>query len=139
MDIAVFGLGYVGTVCAACLARRGHHVVGCDVQSHKVDAINAGQSPIAEPRLGELIGRARTSELLSAVTDPASAMTGAEISLVCVGTPSMPTGDIRLDCLLGFCREIAQAVAGNSSARPHTIAIRSTVLPTTPAEHVLPC
>lgn len=138
MDIAVFGLGYVGTVCAACLAGRGHHVVGCDVQNHKVDAINAGQSPIAEPRLGDLIALARDSGLLSAVSDPASAVAGAEISLVCVGTPSMPSGEINLDYLMAVCRQIAQAVASTSSARPHTLAVRSTVLPTAIGEHVLP-
>lgn len=138
MDIAVFGLGYVGTVCAACLAGRGHRVVGCDVQGRKVDCVNAGRSPIAEPHLGELISRARDSGHLSATTDPAAAVAGAEVSLVCVGTPSMPSGEIDLDCLLGVCRQIGEAVAGGSSARPHTVAIRSTVLPTALVEHVLP-
>ncbi len=138
MDIAIFGLGYVGTVCAACLAGREHRVVGCDVQDQKVDCVNAGRSPIAEPGLGELIRRVRDSGLLSACTDPAAAVAGAEVSLVCVGTPSMPTGEIDLDCLLGVCRQIAEAVAGNASAKPHTLAIRSTVLPTAIIEHVLP-
>ena len=88
MKVAVFGLGYVGTVTAACLASHGHDVWGVDVDGAKVDDIRAGRSPVAEPGLDELITQAVADGTLHATTSCADALDRAEVSLVCVGTPS---------------------------------------------------
>ncbi len=90
MKVAVFGLGYVGTVTAACLASGGHDVVGVDVDPDKVDAINRGASPVVEPGLEPLVAGAVESGLLRATTGAEPAIDGADITLICVGTPSAP-------------------------------------------------
>jgi GDP-mannose 6-dehydrogenase len=127
MDISIFGLGYVGTVCAACLSHHGHRVIGCDVQDHKVNAINNGQSPIEEPGLAELIRQGYDTGLLRATKDPTDAVSNSTLSLVCVGTPSETDGGINLSYLNTVCEQIGKAV--RNLKREHTIVIRSTVLP----------
>src|ERR1700740_1694067 len=92
MKVAVLGLGYVGTVTAACLAANGHDVWGVDVDAAKVDDIRAGRSPVAEPGLDTLVARAVTGGTLHATTRSVDALDGADASLVCVGTPSTARG-----------------------------------------------
>src|SRR6516164_3934753 len=92
MKVAVIGLGYVGTVTAACLAANGHDVWGVDVDAAKVGEINAGRSPVSEPGLGEIIAGAVAAGALHATTSCPEAMDQADISLVCVGTPSTAHG-----------------------------------------------
>src|SRR6266852_148841 len=92
MKVAVFGLGYVGTVTAACLACNGHEGWGVDPEPSKVDAISGGTSPVVEPRLDEMVARAVAEGRLHATTQAARAVDGAEVSLVCVGTPSSACG-----------------------------------------------
>ncbi len=89
--ISIFGLGYVGTVSAACLSDRGHRVVGVDTNQHKVDAINQGTSPIVEPGLEYLLGRAIDTGRLTATRDATEAVMNSDLSLLCVGTPATPT------------------------------------------------
>src|SRR4051794_2764327 len=96
MRVVVVGLGYVGSVCSACLAERGHHVVGVDTSAHKVAKIAKGESPIVEKGLPELIANAVREDRLSASTAIAEAMPGADVVLVCVGTPSAPDGSLDL-------------------------------------------
>jgi len=84
MQVVVVGLGYVGSVCSACLASRGHHVVGVDTSEYKVGCIERGESPIVENGLGALIREAREAGRLRATTKIADAMRGAEVVLVCV-------------------------------------------------------
>ena len=74
MKIAVFGLGYVGCVSAACLARCGHTVIGVDINSLKVELVNAGQSPIVEEGMTELVQKAIADEKLWATEDHARAV-----------------------------------------------------------------
>src|SRR5687768_18487682 len=99
MNVSVFGLGYVGSVSAACFAADGHHVVGVDVNPDKVDSVNEGRSPIVEKGLAELIGEGAASGQLRATTDTAEAVAATELSLICVGTPSRRNGRLDLTYL----------------------------------------
>src|ERR671930_385810 len=92
MKISVFGLGYVGCVSAACLAARGHEVLGVDVNPVKIDLISRGQAPVVEEQIGELTEDVVRSGALRATTDVDEAVAGSEVSLICVGTPSAPNG-----------------------------------------------
>ncbi len=129
MRISIFGLGYVGTVCAASLARFGFDVVGVDVNETKNAQINEGRSPIVEPGLGELIREAVETERLSATSDHEQALASSDLSLVCVGTPSRPNGSLDTSHVEGVVRTIG----GHLRAREnrHTVVIRSTLLPGT--------
>jgi GDP-mannose 6-dehydrogenase len=133
MRIAVFGLGYVGTVTAAGLASRGHHVCGVDVDQAKVDQIRSGQSPVVEPGIDELIASAVAGGALTATTDPAVALDRADVSLLCVGTPSMPQGGTNLTYLSRALDDIRRglAVATPPPSGFHAVVVRSTVPPRT--------
>jgi GDP-mannose 6-dehydrogenase len=140
MKVAVFGLGYVGSVTAACLAANGHDVWGVDVDDAKVDPINAGTSPVVEPGLDELIAEAVAAGNLHATLDPRQALDHADVSLVCVGTPSSPNGGTDLTHIRNAVRDIAEA--SRTVCPPvsgfHSIVIRSTVPPGTVDEVVGP-
>lgn len=129
MKVAVFGLGYVGTVCGACFAHYGHEVIGVDVNPLKVEMIARGQSPIVEPELDKFLSEAHSSGRLRATTDPREAVAWADLSLVCVGTPSHENGSLNLDFIFGVCRQIGEALREKSEF--HVVVIRSTVLPGT--------
>ncbi|GII02356.1 nucleotide sugar dehydrogenase [Planobispora takensis] len=137
MKISVFGLGYVGCVSAACLAVRGHEVVGVDVNPTKVDLINSGRAPVVEERIGELTAEVVRSGALRATCDAAEAVAGTDVSLVCVGTPSAPNGSLSTVYLERVAEEIGRAVAGRPGRR-HTIVFRSTMLPGTCADLLIP-
>ncbi len=134
--VGVFGLGYVGCVTAACLARTGHQVVGVDIVAEKVAAINAGQSPIVEPGLGELLAEVVRAGRLRATTSCAEAVAATDLSLICVGTPSRPNGQLDVSALARVAREIGAALGRRS--RSHTVVVRSTVLPGTTEQVLLP-
>ena len=93
MKVTAIGLGYVGTVTAACLASRGHDVWGVDVDAAKVDEIRAGRSPVTEPGLDALVAQVVADGRLHATMSCTEALDEADISLVCVGTPSTARGD----------------------------------------------
>jgi GDP-mannose 6-dehydrogenase len=137
MKVAVVGLGYVGTVTAACLASHGHQVCGVDVDTAKVDDICAGRSPVAEPGLDELVATAVAAGTLRATTSPAEALDGAEVSLVCVGTPSTARGGTDLSYIRRAVADIAAALRAAPPPR-HSVVIRSTVPPGTVENEVLP-
>ena len=140
MKVAVIGLGYVGTVTAACLARQGHQVHGVDVDTAKVDEIRAGRSPVAEPGLDVLVAEAVAAGTLRVGTSCADALDEAEISLVCVGTPSTSRGGTDLTFIHRAVSDIAAALreAGAAAPASHTVVIRSTVPPGTVDGTVLP-
>jgi GDP-mannose 6-dehydrogenase len=127
MRVSIFGLGYVGAVTAGCLTERGHRVTGVDVQPAKVDAFNSGISPIVEPELPDLLSRARRDGLLSATTDAAEAVRESEVSIVCVGTPSLASGRLNLDYVRKVAEQISAAIAAKGSR--HGVIFRSTMLP----------
>jgi GDP-mannose 6-dehydrogenase len=136
MKIAVFGLGYVGSVSAASLAASGHEVVGVDANAAKVATVNAGRSPVVEPGLEELIGRGVAQGVLRATTDPHEAVLSTDLSLICVGTPSHKNGSLNLEYLERVSAQIGAALQKASAY--HVVVVRSTVLPGTTHSLVIP-
>lgn len=125
--VSIFGLGYVGAVTAGCLAELGHHIIGADVQQAKVDAFRAGQSPIIEPELEALLQTAKREGRLDATTDASEAVRRTQVSIVCGGTPSQAAGRLNLDFVRKVCAQIAAAI--RDKKQPHTLLLRSTMLP----------
>jgi GDP-mannose 6-dehydrogenase len=136
VKVAVFGLGYVGSVTAAALARDGHEVVGVDVAAGKLEALRAGRAPVIEPGVGEIVAAAVREGRLRATDDPAEALAGAQVSLVCVGTPSRPDGSLDLS----YVGQVSQQIGSKLSlaAPGHRVVVRSTVLPGSTRGVVLP-
>ena len=134
--IAVFGLGYVGAVSAACFAERGHRVFGVDVNADKVAMINAGQTPVLEDDIGEVIDGVVSSGRLSASTDVAAAVGETDIALVCVGTPSGSAGGLDTKYLERVAAEIGDAV--RVLGKDYVVVIRSTMVPGTSHSVVIP-
>ncbi|MBW1595672.1 nucleotide sugar dehydrogenase [Streptomyces sp. JJ38] len=129
MRVSVFGLGYVGCVSAACLARMGHEVIGVDVNQVKVDLVNDGRAPVVEESIGELTAEAVRTGALRATGDVRAAVRDSEVSLVCVGTPSEPNGSLCTTYLERVTEQIGSALAERGAR--HTVVFRSTMLPGT--------
>ncbi len=127
MNVSVFGLGYVGAVTAGCLTDKGHRVIGADVQQAKVQAFNDGISPIVEPELSKLLQQAKTNGLLSATTDASEAVRDSDVSIVCVGTPSLSSGRLNLDYVRKVSEQIREAIRAKGAR--HVVIFRSTMLP----------
>jgi len=136
MRVSIFGLGYVGAVSAACLAKEGHTVIGVDVDPHKLDLIRRGKAPIVEANLEAYLTQAVELGRLTVTDDPTEAVHNTEISLLCVGTPSKENGDLRTDYLERVARHIGEALITKQDY--HLVVIRSTILPGTAEEVVLP-
>ena len=136
MNVAVFGLGYVGSVTAACLARIGHQIVGVDRDGYKVDSIRGGRSPFFEPGLDDLIAENSAAGRLTATTSAGEALARADAALVCVGTPSERNGNLNLEQLRRVVADIA--VCLKAHPKPFILAIRSTVFPGTCEQVVIP-
>ncbi|ERH49278.1 GDP-mannose 6-dehydrogenase [Pseudomonas sp. MDMC216] len=136
MRISIFGLGYVGAVCAGCLSARGHEVIGVDVSQTKIDLINQGKSPIVEPGLAELLEAGVNSGLLRGTTDVGAAVLASELSFIAVGTPSKRNGDLDLGYMESVCKQIGAALRDKQER--HTVVVRSTVLPGTVKNVVIP-
>lgn len=136
MRISIFGMGYVGAVSGVCLAELGHEVVGVDINATKVDLINAGQAPIVEAGIAARIKAVQADGRMRATTDPAAAVADTELSMISVGTPSTPQGLPSLTALDAVAGQIAEAI--RAKAAPHTVVMRSTVLPGTTEARVIP-
>ena len=136
MKVSVFGLGYVGTVSAGCLAQSGHEVIGVDPVATKVDLINQGQSPIIEAEINEIIASAVKSGRIRATQDATQAILDTELSFICVGTPSQDNGNLDLSFIRRICEQIGEALKRKSDR--HTVVIRSTILPGTMRNIVIP-
>lgn len=135
-SISVFGLGYVGTVTAACLAYRGNNVIGVDLSRTKVEAMNLGISPVVEPRVKEIIAESHNAERLHATSSAETAVLNSEISFLCVGTPGLHNGKLDLGHIEPVCREIGEILKNKNSF--HLVVLRSTVLPGTAETIVVP-
>ena len=136
MNVSVFGLGYVGSVSAASFAADGHSVVGVDVNPDKVASLNDGHSPIVEKGLDELIRDNAANGRLRATTSPAEAIRETDLSLICVGTPSRKNGSLDLTYLERVAEQIGGALKDKDTY--HVVVVRSTVLPGTTHEIVIP-
>ncbi|MCK5596686.1 MAG: GDP-mannose dehydrogenase, partial [Candidatus Eisenbacteria sp.] len=110
MRISVLGLGYVGCVSAACFTELGHEVVGLDIDARKIELLGSGTSPIVEPGLPELVKKGVDGGRLTVTDDYEAAVMGSDISLVCVGTPSMETGRPNLEYTKRVCRQLADVI-----------------------------
>src|ERR1022692_1898277 len=126
-SISIFGLGYVGTVTAACLAHKDNQVIGVDLNRGKVEALESGSSPIVEPRVIELISDGHKSGRLRATSDPASAVMNSSITFLCVGTPSLRNGKLDLGHIGPVCQQVGETLKKKESF--HLVVLRSTVLP----------
>jgi len=135
-SISVFGLGYVGSVSATCLASKGNSVLGVDLNPAKVQAMDSGQSPIVEEGLGEILAAANKACRLHATTDAVAAVHKTDISFICVGTPSLRQGKLDLSGIERVCQDIGAAL--RTKDKFHWVVLRSTVLPGTTENVVLP-
>jgi GDP-mannose 6-dehydrogenase len=135
MKVAVLGLGYVGCVTAACLAKLGHRVIGVDRDEYKVGNVLAGKAPFYEPGLEEIVKETVAEGLLGATSSLAEALEDADVALVCVGTPSEANGNLGLGQLKRVSEEIAALLPGRK--KKLFVTIRSTVFPGTCEEVVM--
>ena len=135
-SISVFGLGYVGTVTAACLAYRGNNVIGVELNQAKVSTMNSGKSPIVEPRVSEMIAESHHAGRLRASGSAKTAVLNSDISILCVGTPSLDNGKLDIGNIESVCREIGDILKEKNSF--HLVVLRSTVLPGTAEKIVVP-
>ena len=129
MRISIFGLGYVGAVSLACLARDGHTVIGVDIDQTKLDLIAAGKSPIIEAGIVELMAEVSRSGNVEVSNDPVHGILNTDLSFVCVGTPSRANGSQDQGALVRLAEQIGDALKKKSDH--HTIVVRSTVEPGT--------
>lgn len=136
MRISVFGLGYVGTVCAACLADQGHTVIGVDINQEKIDILRSGHAPIVEKDIDALVARNVAEGRLKVTSDSFEAVAETDLSLVCVGTPSRHNGSLDTSAVEAVVAQIGDAIAAKEQY--HSVVIRSTVLPGTARERLLP-
>lgn len=136
MNIAIFGLGYVGAVSAACLARDGHAVLGVDVDPNKLQLLRSGRSPIVEEGIQELTAQMVSEGRLQVTDDVEAAIAASALSFVCVGTPSQPNGSQDLRAIEHVAEQIGAALRGQEHY--HVVVIRSTVRPGTVLERVKP-
>jgi len=134
--ISVFGIGYVGVVSAACLAQDGHDVIAVDVDTGKITAINAGQSPIVEEGIDDLVNKVVKAGKLTATDDFEQAVLDTDVSFICVGTPSSPDGSVGLSYVTSVCENIGRALARKDSY--HSVVVRSTIVPGSTEEACIP-
>ncbi|MGF6693156.1 nucleotide sugar dehydrogenase [Pseudomonas sp. D(2018)] len=136
MRISIFGLGYVGAVCAGCLSARGHQIVGVDIAPLKIEMINQGKSPIVEPGLGELLKQGVASGRLRGTLDVRDAVLSTDISFIAAPTPSKKNGDLDVSYIAQVCEQIGSVLPEKTTR--HTVVVRSTVLPGTVMNVVVP-
>lgn len=129
MKISIFGLGYVGAVSLACLARDGHQVTGVDIDAAKLELIRAGTTPVVEEGMVELMASVAASGRVGVTTDVHQAVLDSELSLICVGTPSSANGSQDQGAVLNLARDLGRAIA--AKAEPHVLVFRSTLVPGT--------
>lgn len=136
MKVAILGLGYVGTVAGACLAARGHHVVGVDLDPGKVELMQRGRPSFFEPGLEKLLADGVAQKRLTASTDTQKVLADVDVVIVTVGTPTGSRGRPDLRAVEGVAVEIGHALRSRST--PLAVVLRSTVLPGTTRDVFIP-
>src|SRR5215475_5962236 len=136
MNISIFGLGYVGAVSLACLARDGHRVVGVDVDEAKLELIKAGRTPVVEEGMVQLMADVTASGRVTVTRDAAEAIRETELSLICVGTPSAPNGSQDQATVIRLAQEVGSALRAKTES--HVFVFRSTLVPGTVEEVLRP-
>lgn len=136
MKISIFGLGYVGAVSLACLARDGHQVIGVDIDAAKLELIRAGTTPVVEEGMVDLMASVAASGRVAVTTDVHQAVLDSEISLICVGTPSAANGSQDQGAVLRLARDLGKAIAEKTA--PHVLVFRSTLVPGTVEDTLRP-
>jgi len=136
MNVIVFGMGYVGTVCAACLLRDGHHVVGVDPIASKIKDLNSGKSPISEPLVAEILSDANRRQRFRATNAAPDSVSTADMVWICVGTPSNLDGGVDFSAVERSLQEVGACL--RHACRPPLIVIRSTLLPGTTRQRLIP-
>ena len=136
MNISIFGLGYVGAVSLACLARDGHHVVGVDIEPAKLDLIREGRTPVVEEGMVDLMREVVATGRVSVTADVRCALLESELSLVCVGTPSASNGSQDQSAIVRLAHDIGRVLKEKES--PHVVVFRSTLVPGTVEEVLRP-
>src|SRR4051812_20361721 len=136
MRISIFGLGYVGAVSLACLARDGHSVIGVDIDAAKLELIRSGKTPVVEEGMVELMAEVAASGRVSVTTDPVRAVLRSDLSLICVGTPSAPNGSQDQSAIVNLARDLGRAMRAKSE--DHVFVFRSTLIPGTVEEVLRP-
>jgi GDP-mannose 6-dehydrogenase len=136
MRVSIYGLGYVGCVTAACLAKAGHQVIGVDINPDKVAMVHGGASPLVEPGLGELLAEVTAAGRLRATTSTDEGVAESDLALICVGTPSRDNGQLDVDAI----RRVAEGIGHQlrQHPKPYTVVLRSTVLPGTTESVLVP-
>ena len=124
MRIAIVGAGYVGLVTAACLAHVGHEVVCLDVDAARIARLDAGELPVHEPGLDELVAAGRAADRLAFTADSADTRS-CELVIVAVGTL-----DAAEEWDGTIVRAAVKGIAADASL-PRQVVIRSTLLPGT--------
>jgi GDP-mannose 6-dehydrogenase len=136
MNISIFGLGYVGAVSLACLARDGHQVIGVDIDASKLDLIARGHTPVVEEGMVDLMKAVAASGRVRVTASVPEAVAASDISLVCVGTPSAPNGSQDQGAILRLAAQLGEALRDKAS--PHVVVFRSTLVPGTVEEVLRP-
>jgi len=129
MRISIFGLGYVGAVSLACLARDGHSVIGVDIDNAKLELIRDGKTPVVEEGMVDLMARVAASGRVTVTTDVIQAVLDSEVSLICVGTPSAPNGSQDQSAIIKLTHDLGRAMRGKADG--HVFVFRSTLVPGT--------
>jgi GDP-mannose 6-dehydrogenase len=136
VKISIFGLGYVGAVSLACLARDGHEVTGVDVDPAKLDLIRSGKTPVVEEGMVDLMAKVAASGLVHVTQDAREAVRRSELSLVCVGTPSAANGSQDQSAMLEVARQIGEGIGAKAGG--HVVVFRSTLVPGTVEQQLIP-
>jgi len=129
MKISIFGLGYVGAVSLACLARDGHSLIGVDIDKAKLELIRDGKTPVVEEGMVDLMASVAASGRVSVTTDVMQAVLDSELSLICVGTPSAPNGSQDQSAIVKLAHDLGRAMRGKADS--HVFVLRSTLVPGT--------
>ncbi|MFK7964985.1 MAG: nucleotide sugar dehydrogenase [Burkholderiaceae bacterium] len=135
MKVSIFGLGYVGAVSLACLARDGHDVVGVDVDQAKLKLIREGHTPVVEEGMVDLMKSVSASGRVEVTDDVDRAIANSDLSFICVGTPSAPNGSQDQTAILRIAKSIGRALTKKTSS--HVLVFRSTVVPGTTEGEVM--